>query len=236
MPAATPSIPIAGPGSVPQLSFSVEDAGPLDFAAAPTVRFGLRIEAGATDVVRSVLLTTQIRIAAQRRPYGPDEKERLNEVFGEPSRWGTTLRSLLWKQTTLVVPPFTGSTLVDMPVECTYDLAVSSAGYLQALGDGEVPLEFLFSGTVFYSSAEGLLRTGLIPWDREAGYRLPVGVLKETMDQHFRGSAWLRVSRETFDRLYAYRASRVLGSFDETLDGLLDRAEADESDPAGEAN
>ena len=226
MTAATPQIGAAGPGSVPELGFRVEDAGPLEFSAAPAVRFALRIEAGAGEVVRSVLLTTQIRIAAQRRPYGPGEQERLADIFGEPSRWGTTLRSLLWKQTTTVVPAFTGSTVVGLPVDCTYDLEVASAAYLQALGDGDVPLEFLFSGTMFYSTPEGQLSTGLISWDREATYRLPVRVLKETMDQHFRGSAWVRVRRETFDRLYAHKASRVLGSFDQTIDGLLDGAEA----------
>jgi hypothetical protein len=34
-----------------------------------------------------------------------------------------------------------------MPVTCTYDLEVVAAKYFYALEDGEVPLEFLFSGT-----------------------------------------------------------------------------------------
>ena len=45
----------------------------------------------------------------------------------------------------------------------------------------------------------------MIGWDREAEYRLPVRVWRETMDHYFPGSAWLRLERDTFDRLYAYR-------------------------------
>ena len=35
---------------------------------------------------------------------------------------------------------------------CTYDLEVAASRYLDALADGEVPLEFLFSGSVFYAA------------------------------------------------------------------------------------
>ena len=38
---------VAGPGSAPELDFEVRDAGVLDHAAAPTLRFGLGIAAVA---------------------------------------------------------------------------------------------------------------------------------------------------------------------------------------------
>ena len=38
---------------------------------------------------------------------------------------------------------------------CTYDFDVSGATYLHALRDGEVPLLFLFSGTVFCRGRTG---------------------------------------------------------------------------------
>ena len=69
------------------------------------------------------------------------------ELFGTPERWSTTLRTLLWTRTTLVVPPFTDATEVVLPVACSYDLEVNAASYLSALEQGEVPLEFLFSGS-----------------------------------------------------------------------------------------
>ena len=77
-----------------------------------------------------------------------------------------------------------------------------------------MPLEFLFSGTVFYTAAGGRCRPAMIGWDREAEYRLPVRVWRETMDLYFPGSAWLRLERETFDRLYAYRARHALPSWE----------------------
>jgi hypothetical protein len=56
------------------------------------------------------------------------------------------------------VPPFTGTTVVDLHVPCSYDMEVLASKYLDALAGGEVPLEFLFSGTVFYTGAGGQLQ------------------------------------------------------------------------------
>ena len=57
-----------------------------------------------------------------------------------------------------------------------------------------MPLEFLFSGSVFYTG-EGALQAERISWESEAAYRLPVAVWKETMERHFRGTAWVRLSQ-----------------------------------------
>jgi hypothetical protein len=175
--------------------------------------------------VRSILLDTQIQIAARRRPYDAAAHDRLFELFGAPSEWGTTLRTLLWARTTLVVPPFAGSTVVQLSVPCSYDLEVTASRYFDALADGDVPLEFLFSGAIFYSGASGQLQTVRISWNHEAEYRLPVRVWKETMEHHFRGTAWLRVRKESFDRLSAYKSRRALPTWDDALDSLLEDRE-----------
>ena len=91
---------------------------------------------------------------------------------------------------------------------CSYDMEVLASKYFDALEDGEVPLEFLFSGTVFYAGAGGLLQIARISWEQEAEYRLPVSVWKETMEAHFRGTAWLRLGKERFDRLCAFKSRR----------------------------
>jgi uncharacterized protein DUF6084 len=211
----------AGPeGSVPDLAFAVIDGARLEHAAAPTLRFGLRVDSGGA-AVRSVLLDTQIRIAATRRAYAHESDDRLFELFGARADWSTTLRSLLWTRTTLVVPPFTGTTDVDLLVPCTYDLDVTATRYFDALADGDVPLEFLFSGTVFYSADDGRLQTARLSWELEAEYRLPVSVWRETMDHHFRGTAWLRMDRESHDRLVAFKARRALPTWAAALDELL---------------
>ena len=68
-------------GAIPQLAFAVTGASRLEYAAAPTVRFALRIES-AGAAVRSILLDVQVRIAATRRAYAHESDDRLFELFG----------------------------------------------------------------------------------------------------------------------------------------------------------
>jgi hypothetical protein len=206
---------------VPDLDFKVEGAEVLKFAAVPSVLFKLRIENLEEEPIRSVALNTQIRIAATQRHYETAEQERLLEIFGEPHRWGHTLRSLLWTHTVLQVPRFSGSTVVDMPVPCTYDFEVAWAKYFYALDDGEVPLEFLFSGTVFYAVEGGRLQTARISWEKEAEFRLPVRVWKETMEHYFPNSAWIRLHKDAFDGLYNYKVRRGLPTWEAAVEELL---------------
>jgi hypothetical protein len=218
MSAAGPWAPEAG--SIPELVFTVQDAERLAHAAVPTLRFALHVDSGGASV-RSIQLDVQIRIAARRRRYDPAATDRLFELFGPRADWGANLNSLLWTHTTLVVPPFTASTTIDLPVTCTYDLEVAASRYLDALSDGEVPLEFLFRGAMFYSGPDGRLQTARISWAAESEYRLPVAVWKETMDHHFPGTAWLRVDKDSFDRLCTYKSSRALPTWAAVFDELL---------------
>jgi hypothetical protein len=121
------------------------------------------------------------------------------------------------------VPAFAGSTVVELHVPCTYDFDVVASKYLDALDGGEVPLELLFSGTVFYLDRRAL-RVVQLPWDREARYSLPVAVWREALERAFPGTAWLRMRRDVFDRLQAYKASRALLTWDAALEELLERS------------
>lgn len=211
--------------SMPDLNFEVVDAEVLSFAAVPSLLFKLRIENGGEEPIRSVALNTQIRIAATQRHYDAAEQEKLLELFGEPHRWGETLRSLLWTHTVLQVQPFSGSTVVDMPVGCTYDLEVVAAKYFNALDDGEVPLEFLFSGTVFYAGEGVGLQVARISWEKEAEFRLPVRLWKEMMDHYFPNSAWIRLRRDAFDRLYDYKVRMGFPTWESAVEALLRASE-----------
>jgi hypothetical protein len=215
------SMAVPGPvGTVPELAFTVLGCEPLHHAASPTLRFSLAVDArGAT--VRSVMLEVQVRLAATQRGYSEAEQAQLGDLFGAPHRWGDTLRGLLWTHGTVVVPPFEGATVVDMLVSCTYDFDVAAAKYLSGVQDGVIPLDLLFSGTVFYAGAGGALQINRISWNAEAAYRLPVRVWRATMDHYFPDSAWLRMDRETFDRLVAFRARQALTSWEAVFDALL---------------
>lgn len=208
------------------LNFRVESVEPLEFAAVPTLLFKLDIENRGLEPVSSITLQTQIRIQPDQRLYTATEQAGLIELFGSPDRWGHTHKSLLWTHTVVRVPPFQGRTVVDMPVTCTYDFDVVSAKYFHAVEGGEVPLAFLFSGTIFYQGPSGGLQVVQIPWEKEAGFRLPVRTWKRMMQHFFPHSAWLRLGSETFDRLYQYKTRRGLPSWDAALLGLLRETEA----------
>jgi hypothetical protein len=223
---ATRPGPIAGSGSIPELAFAVQDAKPVAYAAAPTLGFALRIDSLGGEAIRSILLDVQIQIAARRRAYDERAEERLFELFGAVEDWSTNLRTLLWTRMTLVVPPFSSSTVVDLNVPCSYDLEVAASRYFDALGGGHVPLELLFSGSLFYSGAAGQLQTARLSWEHEAEYRLPVAVWRETMERHFAGTAWLRLEKDRFDRLAAYRSRHALARWEDVVDALLGEGEA----------
>jgi Family of unknown function (DUF6084) len=198
----------------------------LPYAAIPTILFKLGVRNGVEgEEIDSISLRTQIRIAATQRSYEQTEQGKLRELFGEPHQWKDTLRSLLWTNTDTIVTRFAGGRVFEMPVTCTYDFDVVGTKYFAALEDGEIPLEFLFSGTVFYRKDGGALQAARISWEKEAQFRLPVRVWREMMDHYFPNSAWLRLPKDTFDRLYAYRSSNALLTWDRTLESLLNKAE-----------
>jgi hypothetical protein len=203
-----------------ELEFAVIDAARMPYVAVPTLSFTLRIDAPPGVDVRSVLLDTQIQIAARRRGYDAGAEQRLFELFGPAADWGRTLRTLLWTRLTTSVPPFRDSTVVDLAVPCSYDLDVAASRYLDALSDGEVPLEFLFSGSVFYMDGDRL-QTARLSWESEAEYALPVQIWKDTMERYFRGTAWVRLGKESFDRLSAYKSRNALATWDDAVDALL---------------
>ncbi|GHO55437.1 DUF6084 family protein [Ktedonobacter robiniae] len=207
---------------MPEMNFEIVQAEVPTYAATPMLLFQLRVSnEDAEETIHSIALRCQIQIAVTQRHYSPGAQARLLEVFGEPQRWGETLRSLHWTHVGVVVPQFRGSTLVDLPVPCTYDFDVVGTKYFDALEDGEIPLSFLFSGTIFYSGEQGQLQIGQIPWSKEAFYRLPVSLWRDMMNHYYPNSAWIRMHKDVFDLLYAYKMGHKLLTWDDTLQRLL---------------
>jgi hypothetical protein len=207
---------------MPDLDFQVESAEAVAHAAAPLLVFKLRVAcADADERIHSIALRCQIQIEATRRQYNEREQERLLDLYGEPQRWGQTLRTMLWTHASVIVRPFTGSTLVDLPVPCTFDFNVAATKYFAGLEDGEVPLLMLFSGTIFYEAEDGALQVSQISWEKEAKYRLPVRVWREMMDFYYPNSVWLSLRRDVFDRLNQYKMRRGIPSWEQAFENLL---------------
>jgi uncharacterized protein DUF6084 len=206
---------------MPDLTFQVESAGVVPFAAAPLLGFHVRVTNSGAERVHSIGLRCQIQIEATRRLYSPEEQASLRDLFGEPQRWAQTLHTMLWTHANVIVPEFTGSTLVDLQVPCTFDFNIAVVKYFYGLQAGEIPLCLQFSGSVFYEDAGGRLQVAPIPWNKEAQSRLPLKTWNELIDLHYPNSAWLYLRRDIFDRLYKYKVRRGIPTWEQTLEGLL---------------
>jgi Family of unknown function (DUF6084) len=213
------------------LGFDCLQVRPERYAATPTLAFRLQVTESTGAHIHTIALRCQIRIEPHQRRYTSKEVERLLELFGEPSRWGGTLKPIQLTTVTAMLKGFQGSAETDLLVPCPQDLELAGPKYFEALGDGEIPLLLLFSGTVFVKGPGGV-RVEPVSWDSEARCRLPVRVWRETMDLYFPGTAWLRVRRETLDTLQRFKARRALPSWDDALVALLEGAD---EPAAGEA-
>jgi hypothetical protein len=208
---------------VAELAFDCTGARADKYALAPSMSFVLRIAETSGQQVDAIALRCQIRIEPARRRYSDAEAERLNDLFGDTQRWADTLKPLQFTTVSIMVPGFTGSTELDLPVTLSYDLEIGSVRYFAGLDAGEVPLLLLFSGTVF-AVADGRLQVQQVPWSKEATYRLPVSVWREAIDAHFPNSAWIRMTRHTLDDLQRFKTGQALPTWDATIAALLERA------------
>jgi hypothetical protein len=211
---------------MPELSFRIQGAEVTPYAMVPLLTFVLRVtNTPADEAIQNVVLRCQIQIEATKRQYGPDEEGRLMDLFGTRERWGQTLRTMLWTHASMVVPPFAGETVAELPVPCTYDFDVAATKYFYALEGGEIPLDFLFSGSVFYRDAADALQVAPISWSQEARFRLPVGTWRRLMDAYYPNIAWMQLRQDVFDRLYQYKIRHGIPTWEETVERFLSVAE-----------
>ena len=207
---------------MPDLDFAVTGVDPAVRGLVPLLHFQLRIKnEPAEETIRSILLQVQIQIQSPQRSYNGKEKEKLFELFGPPEQWGQTLRNKLWTHAQTTVPPFAGETAAILPVPCTYDLNVAATKYFFGVEEGEVPLLFLFSGTIFHAGAGGRLQVQQISWNKECSYRMPVARWKEVMEHHYPNTGWLYLEGEVFERLCAYKRQGGFTSWEQAVDKLL---------------
>lgn len=211
---------------MPDLRFEVESAEAVPFAIAPVIALKLRVENAASgESIHTVALRAQIQIEVTRRTYTAQDREQLLDLFGEPDRWSRTLRTMLWTHASTVIPSFEGQIVTDLQVPCTFDFNIAATKYFYGLSEGDIPLELLFSGTVFYTGREGTLQVAPISWDKEARFRLPLTTWREMMDAYYPNSAWLCLHRDTFDRLYRYKVRRGIATWEQALESVLPAAE-----------
>ena len=211
---------------MPDLNFQVESVEVVPYAATPLLAFRLRVENTiASEVIHTASLRCQIQIEATRRSYTPEEQSRLLDLYGEPERWSQTLRTLLWTHADVVVQKFGGITHVNLKVPCTFDFNVAATKYFHGLSEGDLPLEFLFSGMVFYGDDNGALQVSPVSWEKEAKFRLPQKVWRELIDAYYPNTAWLCLRRDVFDRLNQYKMRRGIPTWEQAIESVLNATE-----------
>ena len=211
---------------MPDLDFRVVSVAAVPYAAAPTLSFRLRVtNANRDEVIHSMALRSQIQIEVTRRHYTAEEQARLSDLFGEPSRWGQTLKTMLWTHVAVSVPSFQGETTVEIPVPCTFDFNVATTKYFHGLNDGDLPLNFLFSGTLFYRGENGDLQVAPISWEKEAKFKLPLKIWKQMIDEYYPNTAWLTLRRDAFERLYEYKVRNGIPTWEEVIERLFQNAD-----------
>jgi hypothetical protein len=216
MSSATDGFPVSA-----DLDFFFVEAVADRYAASPTVVLRMKAAERTGVRVHAVALRCQVRIEPLRRQYGDGEAAKVVDLFGGRERWGQTMHALQLAFVAQVLPTFTGECDFELTLPMSYDVDVAAHKYLAGLEDGEVPLLLLFSGQVFTGEV-GSIAVQPVPWHKEAVARLPVQVWRAAMDAHFPDQAWLRLSREMYDRLVVYRGRHGLVGWDEVVSRLTD--------------
>jgi Family of unknown function (DUF6084) len=212
----------AGTGPAPE--FTILGVEAVRHAAAPTLAFGAQVTEPTGRDVFTIALRAQIMIQPARRAYDDEARARLVELFGPPERWAGTTTSFVWLETDVLVPAFSGATTFRMPIACTYDLELAAVKYFYSVPDGEVPLQFNFTGTIFYRGPNAAMQIAQVPWDRAADFRMPLEVWKEMVAHYYPHSGWARLHADTLAALTRRRAERGLPSLDATVSELLEEA------------
>ncbi|HTS36992.1 MAG TPA: DUF6084 family protein [Candidatus Solibacter sp.] len=211
---------------MPELNFKIEGVEVEKFAATPQINFKLRLSnAEPAETIHSVALRAQIQIEVTRRRYSAADQEKLRDLFGEPERWSQTLHNLLWTHVNINIPAFHGSIVADLPVPCTFDFNVGATKYFYGLGDGDIPLCVMFSGTIFYARDGSHMQVSPISWEKEARFTLPVKVWRDMMDTYYPNSAWLCLRRDVFERLCNHKVRRGIPTWEQVIESMLDAEE-----------
>jgi Family of unknown function (DUF6084) len=207
--------------TVPEPEFAVLGVRSVRYAAAPTLMLDLQVSESTGRPVYMMALSIQLMIEPARRSYDDATRERLQELFGAPERWAVTTRSLVWTRLDVLVPAFTGTTTVAVPIACSYDLELAAAKYLYSLPDGEAPLALHFNGTIYYPRDDGSLQMVLVPWNKSIDFRMPVAVWRETIEHYYPDTNWIALRSHTLEALQRAKLERGLPTLDACVEALL---------------
>jgi len=182
--------------------------------------FRIRVTNCGIEPIHVAALRCKIEIDASRRAYTAQDQERLKELFGESSRWADTMDTLLWTSASLIVPAFSETTSCDLLVPCSFDFNVAATKYFYGLEAGSVPLRFEFSGQVVFENSSGTLESAPLA-GAQSSFSLPLSSWTEMMDLFYPDSVWLRLPRETFDRINQYKIDQGIPTWEDVFERIV---------------
>jgi hypothetical protein len=132
---------------------------------------------------------------------------------------------MLWTNAGATVSGFLGATTVEVQVPCTFAFNVAATKYFHGIGNGEIPLCFLFSGAVYYDGGGGAQQVVPISWSKEARFRLPAETWRGMMEMYYPNSAWLCLRRDIFERLHQYKIRHGMATWEAALESIIPACE-----------
>jgi uncharacterized protein DUF6084 len=206
--------------------FQVDAAAPVALSVAPSISLRVHVTCTPPLVVHALVLRARIRIDGARRTYTASERARLFELFGAPEQWQKTMSvPLSWAEVGVSVGRFEGSTMFDIIVPCTYDLAAATTKLCDALDGGDVPLTTFLSGTLFAETTEGDVVVTPIAADGLT-CTLPISTWRGVMDAHHPRGALVSLPRALLDRIRRAGEKTGATSLERAIEKLLDTVEA----------
>ncbi len=211
----------APPPGQPALRFAITGVRTVEHAAAPTIAFTMEVEDPAEREVFMAGLTVGVHLEPSKRAYQEQDKAKLVELFGEPHRWSTTAQRMVWSIETVLLPSFKGSTTVEIPIACSYDVELAATKYFHSVTDGEIPLAFHFNGSVYYAGDDGKLQVIQIAWDTICDFKMPIEAWREMIDSYYPYRGWVPVHRDTLEALQRLKTRTGSPTFDAAITELL---------------
>ncbi len=133
-----------------------------------------------------------------------------SELFGEPGRWATTARRMVWSTESVLVQAFTGSTSVEVPVLCNYDLELAATRYFSVAARRRGPARLALQRQRLLPGARtSALQIAPIPWDTVADYQMPVEAWRAMIDAHYPHRGWVALDAGTVERLGRLKGARA---------------------------
>ena len=199
---------------VAELAFDCIGRAADPYAAVPTLVFRLRITETSGPAVHAIALRCQIRIEPQPPRYADGEAELLGDLFGDPDRWGDTLKPLQFADGLRHGARLHRSDR-DRPAGAV--LATTWRSRRASTSPRWTTARSRCSCCSAARSSPGRAtasRRARCRGTSEARYRCRWRCGGRLMDRYFPGSGWLRLRRDTLARLQRFKSdkrSRDLG-------------------------